>query len=96
MSEMIEKVARAIWEKATPLKPGPWNDDLNKWDRASDQERFICMGQARAAIAAMQEPTEAMIGAGEQAHYRYPSHIDNARAKTERAWGAMIDAALKD
>lgn len=60
---MIERVARAIFSKY-PLRPGPHNDDLMIWDRdATDSDRFACVMQARAAIAAMREPTPEMVKA---------------------------------
>jgi len=45
---------------------------------------------ARAAIAALREPTEAMVEAG-------LNHIDPCRASDlAQAWRAMIDAALEE
>lgn len=45
---------------------------------------------ARAAIAAMREPTEAMIEAGQAEEWT------GKREAVESVWGAMIDAALAD
>ena len=78
MSEMIERVAKAI-HKVT-------HDD--KWPTCN-----FCKDAARAAIEAMRQPTEAMIGAGRDAT------INNdplAYPDVEDTWPAMIDAALKD
>lgn len=73
MSEMIERVARALAKQDAypdlpnePAWPG-WRE------------------VARAAIAAMREPTEAMRIKG-----RYANEMSDATA----TWRAMIDAAL--
>lgn len=74
MSEMIERVARAIAEK-TVLRLGVMHDE----------EGYEIL--ARAAIAAMREPTAAMSDATE---WRNLPTTD-----TTRIWVAMIDAALE-
>jgi hypothetical protein len=54
MSEMVERVARAIWSATTPIK----------WDDASDDDYYDGPGRntvrlaAHAAIEAMREPTD--------------------------------------
>ena len=52
-----------------------------------------CLEQARAAIAAMREPTKAMEAA-------YDRRVDAAHLgealTSEDAWHAMVDAALED
>lgn len=74
MSEMIERVARALAKLAD-------NDNWNEF-----------VPDARAAIEAMREPTDAMMAAvdcaGEKADWL------SGRAWTA-AWQAMIDEALK-
>ncbi len=79
MNEMIERVARAICEAATHMNPPPQS---MLW------ENYVAV--ARASIAAMREPTEAMIDAA----------WDNGRNDFEcdpiTTFPAMIDAALKD
>lgn len=69
MSEMIERVARAICTGAGDYS-GPWQD-------------FI--PEARAAILAMREPTEAVLDAGPPSPYMDPE-----------IWAKMIDAALAE
>lgn len=73
MTEMIERVARAIAAAGT----------IVDWDEMSVacQEQFT--KEARAAIAAMREPSETMVDAGYQ-----------ASPPVEYIWQAMIDAAL--
>jgi hypothetical protein len=68
MSEMIERVAKAIWEANHGYDGG--------------------LAQARAAIAAMREPTEEMITAGEHAYL--------PTCNFEAVYHAMIDAALAE
>lgn len=56
-----------------------------------------CWDMARAAIAAMREPTSKMIDAGDTTIY---PHRDMERATegrlADQPWRAMIDAALKE
>jgi hypothetical protein len=73
MSEMMERVALAIAETVA----GPGAQPKGNW-----------LVAARAAIAAMREPTQPMRGVGELAD------VDGLRF--ELVWQAMIDAALKD
>jgi hypothetical protein len=72
MTDLVKRVARAIAKAANPM---PW-DMLDE-----DAVRSYHL-QARAAIAAMREPTEAMIEA-----------VPDVMTASE-AWQAMIDAAL--
>ena len=53
MSEMIERVARAMWRECEPSSFG--------WEE-SDRDNYRRL--ARAAIAAMREPTIALYEAG--------------------------------
>lgn len=74
-NEMIERVAKVIYEAEHP--------GLNFLLDASDYAKRICNSQAKAAIAAMREPTEEMIYAG--------SGTDSITAR----WEAMIDKVLE-
>jgi hypothetical protein len=87
MSEMVERVARAICSSTGRDPDSPFRDhhgrplDFPEWKRWS--------AEARAAIEAMRETTPEMrqagvLGAG--AHYII--------GDPNRVWGAMIDAAL--
>jgi hypothetical protein len=69
--EMVDRVARAIYASGQFVKP---------WEKCSWQH--ACRRQARAAIAAMREPTEAMLNAAAIAK------------ECESKWLCMIDAAL--
>lgn len=56
MSEMVERVARAIFD--TAVGPDKWDNEF--WA----EERAGCFTSARAAIEAMREPTPEMQAAG--------------------------------
>lgn len=77
MSDMVERVARAICEREgydiESLKAGKYGEHANTWQDFLDD--------ARVAINAMREPTEAMANEG---------HGGNP----VKSYQAMIDAAL--
>lgn len=75
MSLMVERVAKKIHFRRGKM---PWPDKGCR----------ICLLDAKAAIAAMREPTEEMVKAG----------YDNADGSHlwREVWKVMIDAALKD
>jgi len=85
MSEMVERVARAICESTEA-------DIFDELD-AHSIFRAVYIQQARAAIEAMREPTDEMIEAGleHQVHT-----VENSRASTFVRWSWMVDAALGD
>lgn len=72
MSEMVERVALAMQEKAE----GPTHGNFGE----RPHESYVKL--ARAAIAAMREPTEAMLERGDH-------------GTSADGWAAMIDEALK-
>lgn len=83
MSEMVERVAKAI---------------LETMDLTDGLDGTAAENYARAAIEAMREPTEAMFCAGDERiiealndHTRILRHVTPA----QDAWQAMIDEALK-
>jgi len=81
MSEMVERVARAIF--SSQQMPGDDPDFL----KAHPWTQSACLQASRAAIEAMREPTKAMVDAAD------PYGI--IRANFEAAWEDMIDEALK-
>ena len=85
MSEMVEKVARAMAEKSKARQPGMHTLNSLPMDGKED---FLEM--ARAAIEAMRETTPQMRVAVRQAGG------PQALAYANAAWPTMIDAALKD
>ena len=84
MGEMVERVAKAIYaaehgteyQDGTPVRPSP-----DEWD--------VLLTCARAAIAAMREPTEAMLKAAHSAC------DENGHVLIASSNRAMIDEALK-
>lgn len=83
MSEVIERAARAAFEC--------WDFPCRRFDSLSSDDQEHWREIARAAIEAMREPTPEMLGAG-WPHTADPCWVEDVR----KAWGAMIDAALKE
>lgn len=82
MSEMVERVSLALFkETGTPFTHWAMN--------SSGRSDFAVL--ARAAIAAMQEPTETMNKAGGNSQ---PEHIGMCPDCAPVVYRAMIDAAL--
>ncbi|WP_029002748.1 hypothetical protein [Azorhizobium doebereinerae] len=94
MTTMIERVAEAIYaaeENQTKPKGGDWRPmTLSDED---EKIRGMYLAYARAAIIAMCEPTEAMIGAAEQRAREVCAHLEIAPGSI---WEEMIGAALDD
>jgi len=84
MTDMIERVAVAMAENDS----GPMDSALFAIHWREFGEGYI--DSARAAIAAMREPTEKMIDAGSKEQRNILSK------PIEGIWTAMIDAALED
>ena len=72
MSTMVERVAQSLQQEM---------------GTAAFDEPASSFALARAAIAAMREPTEEMLNAGHEAR---------AKATVNGIWHAMIDAALEE
>lgn len=89
---MIERVALAIWaarEKQFP--PFTQRKEPDQLDRSSGAWVAV-LSQARAAIEAMREPSEAMEKAGD-----LPGWDDSVSVGLSReVWQAMTDAALAE
>jgi hypothetical protein len=83
MSEMIERVAKAINDAGyghTGEMPHSFFEEL------SPREKGLLLAMARAAIEAMREPTYEMLQRGHENNFGYcPT----------QAWKAMIEEALK-
>ncbi len=88
--ELVERVAAAVWKAWR----GP--EELGAaWPDVSERSRRIGRAMALAAIAAMREPSEAMLDAARDwsgAKYGKPIGDDAAIG----CWQAMIDEALKE
>lgn len=98
MSEMIERVARAIYDAQNGIDGDQVGDMLYTDHRIDGPDAETCRAQvmrvcnyaARAAIAAMREPTEVMIEASNREWDGRMSY------RSSGAWQAMIDAALSE
>lgn len=86
MSEMIERVARALASHHWYMS----GNDPEKEGAVIDRRWRNFEPQARAAIEAMCEPTEAMLASGSRSIF----HSDKDW-ESNACWRAMIDAALK-
>lgn len=82
MSEMIDRVARAIASKPY-LQSGKAQD----WDNLTERHRSWCREQAVAAVTAMREPTEMMIRAAQPELWATDEYLGTG-------YRDMIDAAL--
>jgi hypothetical protein len=87
MSEMIERVARALFDDEWPGEPLE-----EEWDHNRDAWRQ----KARAAIEAMRQPTQAMKDVYRDAILRESGILQESDGRLERIHVAIIDAALKD
>ena len=86
MSEMVERIAKAMFQHANPhLDP----DFILAGN--TDPDWKIFEWHARVAIAAMREPTEDMIESG----FIKPPQWDHDSATVLDVWQCMIDEALK-
>lgn len=109
MSEMIERVARAMFERwldePETVREQPQNGPYPKWeDMRIGQEKWL--NQARAAIEAMREPTKAQLEAAEDMVVGYDDFangdgniylgIPGYPQKASDVWSALIDAELKE
>jgi hypothetical protein len=80
-SEMIERCARAIYEK----RNGP---GCSPWANRPKGHKDPYLADARAAIEAMREPTDDMRDAA------FDTHFPMSLNQVQEVYRAMIDAAL--
>ncbi len=85
MSEMVERVARALWPEFDDL---PTDASQPRLARAGQfgMTQEVALENARAAIEAMYEPTMEMIVSGEK----------SVSEGSATGWRAMIDAAIRE
>ena len=95
MSEMVERVARAIWALNQ-------DTDCPEYDQLAPHAKERADEWARAVIAAMREPTEAMVTRAGQFDFEragtgsgYNETFDLRDGDVKLVWQAMIDEALK-
>jgi hypothetical protein len=97
MSEMVERVAAAICNRRAGRRGMPSVANVVEMLRSIGGGTLVdeAMDDAHAAIAAMREPSEAMlVAAREWSHAKYGAAIGNDAALG--LFQAMIDAALKE
>lgn len=87
MSTMIERVARALMEAREGCRVTDWREA--EWNPAVAQ----ALSEARAAIAAMREPTKEMVEAGDDTAGTMAITHDYSALGT---WEDMIDTALQE
>jgi hypothetical protein len=95
MNEMVERVARKLSE-STPVSD---YEDVPPAEVFS-RPRYLFLAEhyralARAAIAAMREPTEAMVVAGNYSDLSGLGYVPDPYKEADVMWRDMIDAALK-
>ncbi len=90
---MLEKIARAMWEQRRRycLQTIPEVGLLEEWGDGSIPISNGIMEEARAAVAALREPSEAMKAAITVMAWR-----SGVGQKPENICGAMIDAILNE
>lgn len=86
MTDMVEKVARAMWDKRRDRLEGTKWGGLPAWEVETDELRDEVRAEARAAIEAMRDPTPEMLAVG----------IGGAEGVKRRLWHLMIDAAVSN
>jgi hypothetical protein len=87
MSEMVERVAKAICVSEGAVDPDGSFEGVAHWERYA--------AEARAAIEAMREPTEQQVAAGiVQARECTDNWTAAGSCVAEHVWAAMISAAL--
>lgn len=97
MNEMVERVAKAMYGGDADV----FLTGHNPWDTCAAVIQEAYRREARAAIAAMREPTEAMLkrGAGTRATMQFLNQgISGPIGEWPAmdAWTRMIDAALAE
>jgi len=88
MISMVERVARALHAR----KYGEWYEGPCT---VTDSQRE-CLADARAAIEAMREPTEAMYRAAYKEQDDSAIHNYGAAPTFDDYWSTAIDAALNE
>lgn len=84
---MLEKMARAWWEAREATMPERCRQ---KWEDGTPLARETMIGQCRAALEAIREPSEAMQAAIFEDRDGFVHPID-----IEKSWRVGIDCILK-
>ncbi len=94
MSDMVEKVAKAIWDSRT--RGADFRRYNYDWEHVAAEIRKNNMEHARAAIRAFMEPTRKMVNAGGKQHADGWVGISTYEARAGVTFRAMLKAALDD
>ena len=88
---MVERVARAICAEGVSCTVGSFSPDSRETLTGEPLWRSY-VSSARAALAALREPTEAMSKAGDRAALAEGAH--DCEVRMSAVWRAMIATAL--
>jgi len=84
----VERVARAIYERRV-------NGLMRReWDSLDERVRGFYVDDARAALAAMREPSEGMMEAADD--HKWGKPIEGYAVDVSAIYRAMIDKALEE
>ena len=90
MSVIVERMAKAIWEKRRQVAMNRNGIELEQWGDGSVPRANHVFDEARAALEAIREPTDPMICAVLDLHDSQPRTF-----RVSEDWRAMIDEALR-
>ena len=91
--EVIDRVARAIYHAGFENRHGGRQPEPGWcWERAGEVQQEFATRQARAALAAIRMPTDAMVEAG----YETLGDCSVSPLMLTSVWRAMIDAMIKE
>ena len=96
MTDKLSEVARAMWRGLLDADKVNVEVANASFDLMDDKQQELLRIQAKAAIEAMREPTDAMVKRGREK--QFSSLLDTADSDDEVArdtWQAMVDAALE-
>lgn len=96
MSEMVERVARALYDVEHRTVPGAAGRSIAFWQNETldPAKRDYWFAAARAAIAAMRDTT--MLRAGHSVLVPFFTEEAEAYGMADRVWQATIDEVLTD
>jgi hypothetical protein len=94
VSEFIDRLAHAIWD-VRRAKAAEQSIELEEWGDGSIPRANHVFDEVRAVLAAMEQPSQKMIDAGEAVRaYDGLEELDSYGPPNE-VWRAMITAELK-
>lgn len=96
MAGMVEKVARAIAKAQWELIGDKGFNPDDAYDLTNNNGRWVFDEMARAAIAAMREPTQVVLDAGDGEDIFFANGALAEHSPALEHWHAMVDAALED